>query len=374
MKFILISFLFLLQFNFAFAEKIKIAEPAKLIYDQLMEPEAVVLTADGKMMTFRAKGNKFEKGDSHTAYLGQLEDDGTWSKLTKFKPSLLLKFFAYSGLSPDGKTLVSSVDTWQFFGLTRTFMTAFSKEGLVVKGYAHHVRFYDIATKKLIKSLGPKDFNIKSGDRMEHVRMSPDGRWITFYLHDIPEQRGVYLYNLKTKVTTYLGLFDDKHPTWTEDGSKILFHQQKGGNAGEDSDVEMASIGYYDLKFSGDSVQVTRILLDEPLAEGEYRYHKHPALYPGTKLLFFHGKKKPDGSSKIFVRELKAKSKIFELEMKGDDEKELKMSKHPATAQADVGLFFIGKYKDETDEKFGKKIFQLSPTSILEISNKVIGH
>lgn len=358
------------SFPSVFAEKIKLSEPATMIYDHLMEPEAVMVSADGKMMTFKAKGTKFEKGDSHTAFLGHQEDDGTWTKPKKFKQSLLFKFFAYSGLSPDGKTLVSSVDTWQFFGLTKTFVAAIKSPDFDVMGYDHFIRLYDIETKKLKLSLGHKDFKIKKGDRMEHVRMSPDTKWLTFYLHDIPEQRGVYLYNLNTKETIHLGLFDDKHPTWTEDGKRILFHNQQGGNASEASETEMASLGYYELKFNGDQVEAERILLDEPITEGEFRYHKHPALYPGTNMLFFHGKKKADGASKLFVRDLKAKSKIFEIEVSA--EKELKTLKHPATAQIDAGLFFIGKYKDETDERYGKKIFHLSPQAIKEISSKVL--
>lgn len=371
MKYTFVAFLFLFHFS-AFAEKIKISTHAKLIYDHLREPEAIVVSADGTMMTFKAKGNKFEKGDSHTAFIGMLNEDGQWTEPQKFKPSLLFKFFAYSGLSPDGKILVSSVDTWRLFGLTKTFLTAFSKEGIDVKGYAHHIKLYDIESKKLILSLGPKELKIKKGDRMEHVRMSPDGKWLTYYLHDIPEQRGIYLYNIKTKENIHFALNDDKHPTWTPDGKKILFHVQKGGNAAEESAVEMASLGYYELKFDGDKVTHTRYLFDGPFEKDQFRYHKHPALYPGTNLLFFHGKKKPDGASKLFVRELKVKSKIFELELVGEEGKEFKTMKHPATSEADTGLYFIGKYKNETDEEFGKKIFQVPAEVIIDINNKVL--
>ena len=69
---------------------------------------------------------------------------------------------------------------------------------------------------------------------------------MTFYARGTKEGSGVYLYNFETKKTFVLSRYNDKHPTFNEEGDKIFFHWQLGGNSTEKSgyDFELSYLGY----------------------------------------------------------------------------------------------------------------------------------
>src|SRR5690606_38226332 len=134
----------------------------------------------------------------------------------------------------------------------------------------------------------------------------------------------------------------DKHPTWSPDGSKILFHYQIDATKDQ---PEMAYLGYFDVSLSesGDLIESKRIMLDEPKEVG-FRYQKHPAILPGTNLVFFHGEENAGDKKDIFVRSLSPNSKAFKIKMEIEDVK-ISKAKHPASGAFDDSIYFIGKTK-----------------------------
>lgn len=193
---------------------------------------------------------------------------------------------------------------------------------------------------------------------MKHPRVSPDNNWMVYYTMGSYGKKGIYLLNLKTNKRIHLGEHYDKHPTWIADGSKILFHTQfsdrkKGG-------MELAYLGYYEVELSDtELLSKKRVMLDDLSLKG-YVYHKHPALYPDSNLLFFHGQTKPEGKKRMYVRSMEKNSLIYEIKMKVDGMK-LKKAKHPSNGRTDTGLYFVGK-RDIKGEKY--KIYRLEPMSI----------
>src|SRR5690606_4049122 len=128
---------------------------------------------------------------------------------------------------------------------------------------------------------------------------------------------------------------------WSPDGTKILFHYQVDAT---ETTPEKAFLGYFDLATNdqGELLKTQRILLDDP-SKIEFRYQKHPAILPGTDLVFFHGEKEAGDKKALFVRKLEVGSKSIELKIELQDGTKITKAKHPASGAYSDQLVFIGK-------------------------------
>lgn len=127
---------------------------------------------------------------------------------------------------------------------------------------------------------------IYDGDlTMLHPQYSPDGSKIAAYSRD-KGANGIYLLDAKNPGSdpVRLTMGDDKHPVWTNDGKRIYFHNQKGGDAlsGAGDSAEQAWLGYVDLT---DPKNPKRVMLDDTKAES---YHKHPTPIANSNLIVYH--------------------------------------------------------------------------------------
>ncbi len=277
------------------------------------------------------------------------------------------KLNAYTKCAFDNENnILTSELRYRPLAITATLISSLLTGDFEPKKYHSVLRTYDSRTNTRLESLSPVELGqLSKKEFIKHPRVSPDGSMITYYTMGNYGVKGIYIYNISTKRVIHLGDFLDKHPTWSADGTKILFHHQvsdrkKGG-------LEQAYLGYYDLEFSGvDDVFAKRIMLDDINKEG-YTYHKHPAVYPGTDLLFFHGQLSPEGNKHIFVRNLERKSKIYKLTLKNANIS-LKKAKHPATSRIDAGMYFVGK---ENIQNAKYKVYKLNIDSIKTINKKV---
>jgi len=225
---------------------------------------------------------------------------------------------------------------------------------------------------KFFKKLENRDFGIPGRHGLlKHQRLSPDGKWMTFYARGTKRGSGLYLYNFQTKKTFWLSNKNDKHPTYTSKGDKILFHWQLGGNSTEPSgyNFELSYLGYYSLEFFGNNnnqVKWKRVLIDS-YKKGHYHYQKHPTLYPGTNLLISHGRIHPyKGGMKLYIQDLRNPSKKWVLKLSSLEKgKEIKLtrSKHASTSFNDLGLYFVGRNK----KKKRNSLYFLNPESIKQI-------
>ena len=277
----------------------------------------------------------------------------------------LLNAFTKCAFDNSNNILTSELK-YRPMAITTTLVSSLINGDFEPKLYHSVLRTYDPNTDERLSEISPKDLGLKSNKEfIKHPRVSPDGSMITYYTMGKYGKKGVYIYHLNTKKVTHLGTHFDKHPTWSADGSKILFHHQVSNR--KEGGLEKAYLGYYELEYSGvDTVTGNRVMLDDPTLEG-YTYHKHPAVYPGTDLLFFHGQFSPDGAKKMFVRSLNKNSKIYELSFKKANI-QLKKAKHPATSRNDTGLYFIGK-EEASGSKY--KVYKLSRKAIKRIDKRV---
>jgi len=193
------------------------------------------------------------------------------------------------------------------------------------------------------------DWDMKPTELLQHARLSPDGRWLTFYTRVHPRNQGCYLLDLKTNEHFRLSDQHDKHPTWDPNGRRIWFHHASGGKRHRfdffASGVERAVIGYFDLTFeNGQLIEWKRHLMDE--LDDRFIYHKHPTIVAGTDLLFFHGDLKPDGKKKLMVRKAGPGSEVFVVKPTCEGKK-LKAAKHPCSSFEKADLVFIAKPKGE---------------------------
>lgn len=318
---------------------------SKLIVKQTIAPEAITISDDGKQIAFIAKTQReFSQAPPTTSWLIK-KTANQWSA-----PAILPwggKVTSVTFANQD-RWLVASNSRGTVSGYGTILKNLFGDREKIgdLFGFDHRIEIYDAANpKKLLKAFTPQEMGLKKPEMLKHARVSPDGKWMTFYAHGHEDQRGIYVYNFATKRSHHLGLTDDKHPTWTPDGTKILFHQQEGGNAFVDYGGEEKSLlGYYDLKAdANDNLTATRFLMDSK--RNQFHYHKHPSVYPGTDLVFFHGVLEPGSSKKLLVRKLGVDTKIFKISDIMIDDLELKGTKHANSSLAANGLFFIAREK-----------------------------
>ena len=209
---------------------------------------------------------------------------------------------------------------------------------------------------------------------LEHPRVSPDNKYITFYTQGDAKTEGVYVYNQETKKTYYMGNYADKHPTWSSDGKRIFFHEQGAEPTTKQVKIkdypytkevpakeEIARIGYYDVNFGADgSVSPVSqgskrtIVGDKDQAMGgKYIYQKHPAPIstPEGDFVYFHAKQTPDGSKSIGVLDVNHPdhAPIF-LKMQYEGNK-IKHAEHVDVASSPTsGLHFVARDGEDGKE------------------------
>jgi Tol biopolymer transport system component len=344
--------------------KIKISEGIELVDGSKFGVESPAVSNDGTEVCFVGK-----KKDKDYVYPVSIYTKKIGSKVdaTKVRKKIL-NVMSKCAYDSEGRLLVSELK-YSPFAISASLIYSLRNNDFEPKRYRSVVSFY----KKDDKSKYKKISQIKSVDLgqnhkrefIKHPRVSPNGEWITFYTTGSYGKKGIYLYHVESKKTIHLGERYEKHPTWTEDGTKVLFHYQVADR--KQGGIEKAYLGYYDLSFSGDDVDYKRVMLDDTSAKG-YVYHKHPAVYPGTDLLFFHGQDEVDGKKKIYVRRLEALSNIYELKMKKANIS-LKKAKHPTVSRVQSGIVFVGK-ENEKGSKY--KVFKLNDSFIQSLLDKVL--
>ena len=198
------------------------------------------------------------------------------------------------------------------------------------------------------------------GEILEHPRLSPDGAWMVFYVKRKPETRGIWLLHPASGRLVRISDQDDKHPVWSPDGTKVLFHHQVGGDALDrvpPGTPEQSTLGCIDLAL-GDpaAVTFTRVLLDPPTAG--FRYHKHPMLLADGDLLLFHGAESPGGELHLMARRLRPGSPVTRLDFVQDGRR-MEKSKHPSTAGSARVALFVGSFKGAP-----ARVYQLRPDAL----------
>jgi hypothetical protein len=216
-----------------------------------------------------------------------------------------------------------------------------------------------------------QDWGLRRNELIQHARVSPDGRWLAFYVRVHKATQGIYLLDLHRRRHYRLSEYHDKHPTWDPSGHRIYFHHVTGG-ARHRFDFftrgqERAVIGYIELHLrDGRLVDWERHLMDE--LNGEFIYHKHPTEVAGRGLLFFHGRLKPEGKMKLMVRYNEPGSQIYVIEATCGGKK-LKAVKHPCSSLEVADLVFIGKAKGSKDYSL---LLALTDEALAEI-RRVVG-
>ena len=328
----------------------------KLVDGETRRAESLSANDDGTKLVWLAgkKKGKVPSGRSFGNWRSFKDHNGKWSSASHIVRQSFN--FAYSiSIGAGDKELITIGST---------------------NGFKKKIKIVDQNSREIYR-LDRGDFEITEGSPyLKHGQISPDGKWLTFYTGDIPEIRGVMVYNFETKRTYRLQAIDDKHPTWSSDGSKILVHFQKGGNSSIQLDLplEHAYIAYYDLEIDGNElVSWSRTSLDDTDTD-VFNYQKHPALTNDGKYLFYHSKKNPNASSQLHVRKLEKGSTQYHLKIFTADGRELKKVKHVAMAKKVNELFIVGKVsknKEGKDEKRFDHIYNISAKDLEKVLSNI---
>jgi len=348
-------------------KKIKIKN-TKLINEKKFEVDSVSVSNDGQKVCWVGKGHNIKQIPRNTVYFTDLTKPKI--KLQKVPKRTPLDAHVRCTYDINDELIVSEL-TYKFGALVRTFLYMSRTGEYEPYGFNGNFSTY---SKRLNKK-GKKSKKLKRTHRIrplslghsrntlyiKHPKVHPSGEWIVYYTHEDIRERGIYLLHRKSGTVHKITDEYDKHPTWSYDGTKILFHHQK-----HEDNQEKSYLGYYDIKrMDIDGVEFKRIMLDDPNMPG-FIYHKHPTHYPKSNLVFFHMTKKPEGKKFIGVREMKPESKVFQVMLKNNDLK-FKKAKHPHASKVDDGLFFIGK----TIEDFKYKVYKLEKDGIDILKKKI---
>lgn len=315
-----------------------------LVVKSAIAPEAITIAESGNQIAYIAKNETDMKSAPPTRAWLVKKMDNKWQEPVTLPWSGMVTSVTFAN---QDKWLVVSNSHGTFNGYLKIVENFFKDREKIgdLEGFKHRIEIYDAQKpSKKLYSMRPEDFGLKKPEMLKHARISADGKLLTFYTHGYEDQRGVYVYDFATKITQHLGLSDDKHPTFTPDSTKILFHMQSGGNSFNGyGQSERSMIGYYDLQNLNESGKPQRIMMDENVEASTYVYHKHPMVYPGTDLLFFHAMASPEGAKKIYVRQLAPNSQIYKLSDIISGQTELKGVKHINSSINGDGIYFIAK-------------------------------
>jgi len=194
------------------------------------------------------------------------------------------------------------------------------------------------------------DWGLKPTELLQHARVSPDGRYLAFYTREHAADEGVYLFDRVTGRRYRLSHDFDKHPTWSPDGRRLYFHTVTDAPRGRfDPSAnplnERSMLGFFELSgLQEGDVRWTRRVFDG--FDGAFIYHKHPAEVPGTDLLIFHGRARPDGKQKLLARRREPGSAVFELDLRWNGTR-IKAAKHAAASLTTREAAFVAKLPGE---------------------------
>jgi len=260
----------------------------------------------------------------------------------------------------NGDEIVACELDYKVGALTKTVANYMQSKDWDPIGYRSVISFYSKGKKR--GQLDAAAFGLPNKTFLQHPRVSPNQKWMTFYVQPGTEApttttQGVYLYNFATKKTFYLGNYPDKHPTWDDKGERIFFHEQ-----GKMGNIEVARVGYYDLDIDNESVRVkNRIMFagaGHPLGE-TYIYQKHPAYHKGLNLVFFHINEGKDCATdgpkchkSIAALSLdNPKHPPVEVKLTYNGEKVAHAQHTDVSEQADSPLYFVGRVNGEKEGK-----------------------
>ena len=267
-----------------------------------------------------------------------------------------LNIFVKGAFTPKGE-LVTCELLYRFGAITKTSIEYFKTGEWEPKGYQSVISFFKDGVKT--RNFTPEQFGLPNDTFLEHPRVSPDNKWLTFYTQGNKDNQGIYVFNLYTEKTFYLGNFADKHPTWSADGGKIFFHEQ-GVLSG--TKEEIAQLGYYKLAFYDNQVAVAKrkIISDDTEEFGDaYVYQKHPAFHSGLNLVFFHARETVGGKKSLAVIDLdhpNKKPRFLKLSFNG---KTVKGAKHPDVSyRDDSSLFYVGRVEGQKTDQLLRLDYQ----------------
>jgi len=340
---------------------IKLEKSVEIVNQNTFAVESVAISDDGSRLCWVGKSKDSKLVMPSEIFIKREEQD----EVIKADKGWILNAFTKCSFD-NHNNLVTSKLHWRPLALSRTLLSGIITGDLDPVGYVTSITTYDMEQKNKQQSILPKDMGFNSnGVFLKHPRVSPNGEWLTFYLYS-EKLQGIYIYHLASGRVHQLGTEYDKHPTWTTDGKKILFHYQINA---KDKIPERAYLGYYDLqlKHNGELDSSKRILLDDP-AKLSFSYQKHPAQVTGTDYVIFHGEKTPGAKKALFVRKLEPDSPTIELKLQLLDGTKITRGKHPATGALTSDIVFIGKTKG-TDQDM---VLKLTPSASVDLQRQLL--
>ncbi|MDB5099541.1 MAG: Protein TolB [Cyanobacteria bacterium RYN_339] len=199
-----------------------------------------------------------------------------------------------------------------------------------------------------------------------HPMYSPDGKQIAAYARNIKGEEGLYLLDATKPGSkpVRLTMGDDKHPVWSNDGKKIYFHNQVGGDAAAGADgAEHAWVGMVDL---ADPKNPKRIMLDDVNSPF---FHKHPTPLPDSDLVVYHST--ADDKTKLEVlNTVTGQRGRLDLEGTSPNGSPLKKFKHAQFSSDGEDLVMVAKAgkKDELN----RGIPEFNRVYVLQEANQIV--
>lgn len=303
------------------------------------QAESVVVSGDESQICWNGSPTD-SKLPPREIYVKQLGISSPEQMLKKKKTNFL-SFFTKCSFDPQNKLVTDELEYHPGAILWTTAGYIFTKDW-EPKGYHSTVSIYNQGKKE--QEYDSHHFGIDSSVVIEHPRVSPNGQFLSFYLENNENKGGLFIFDRLNGITQNLGSFADKHPTFSPDGERLLFHNQI--MVGKE---ERSQLGYYQLvSGSPHGSGLNRVLMtpNQSLA-ADYVYEKHPSEHKALQLIFFHGQETANAKKFIGVRSLEVPDLVFKLQLSFAGKK-LKSAKHPSVAYTESSsLYFVGKLEEE---------------------------
>ncbi|MBS1964150.1 MAG: hypothetical protein JST04_18200 [Bdellovibrionales bacterium] len=317
--------------------------------------ESPVVNAEGTKVL--VNGSQWsDKMPPTELYMKDLTNPADMGKRIK-KP--LLNIFVKGSFAPNGDVIACELE-YRFGAIIKTTWDFFQTGEWEPRGYHSVISVYRDGEK--LATYDAASFGLPKGTFLEHPRVSPDGKLMTFYTQSSKDVQGIYVYRfesgttIKGPQTYYMGNHLYKHPTWgTRPGRKfpsIFFHEQ--GEIAETGE-EIARIGYVDIDVVngevrfGEPVFVTGKDAKFGQFGSTYIYDKHPAYHSGLNMVFFHSKDGLTGKKGIGVISLDHPDHdpLF-IKLSDEDEVKYTHAQHvDVSDRPDSPLYFVARVKGE---------------------------